>query len=166
MRPSIVIVIGVLILVGCSSVPPAFPPSSLSPSRLSTRAVSGRSPELAPGHPLGFWIWQESDGLWHVRTTAKRKDHRFQGVVRPLEGGEIVDLRLVSIDSKDRVGMVGRALSFDFRTRSAMDGFNFRLRGSACLEFDLRLDDDGTPRYVYLGQDKIAPDSSHFILCP
>jgi hypothetical protein len=83
-----------------------------------------------------------------------------------LEGAEIVDLRLVSIDSRDRVGIVGRAVSFDFITRSAMDGFDFRLNGSACLEFDLRLDEDGTPRYVYLGKGKSTPDGSHFILCP
>ena len=101
-----------------------------------------------------------------MRTTAKRRDHRFQGVIRPLEGAQIVDLRIVSIDSKDRIGMVGRALSFEFTTRSQLDGFDFRLNGGACLEFDLRLDEDGTPRYVYLGKEKVLPDSSHFMLCP
>lgn len=70
------------------------------------------------------------------------------------------------MDSRDRVGMVGRALSFDFRTRSALDGFDLRLKGDACLEFDLRVDEDGTPRYVYLGKDKLNPDRSHFMLCP
>ena len=158
--------IAMALVVGCSTTPPAFPPSSLNPSRLSASVASGRSSDLGPGHPHAFWVWQDSDGLWHVRTTAKRRDHRFQGVLRPLDGAEIVDLRTVSLDQRDRIGMIGRALSFEFHTTTQMDGFDFRLNRPACLEFDLRMDEDGTPRYVFLGKDKFVPDGSHFILCP
>lgn len=167
MSPRLAVLICILaVLSGCASPPTPFAPSSRNPARLSASIASGRSPDLTPGHPLGFWISQDTDRLWHVRTTAKRRDHRFQGVIRPLEGAEITDIRTVSLDSKDRFGLVGRALSFDFVTRSQMDGFDFRLTGQACLEFDLRLDEDGTPRYVYLGKEKVNPDSSHFLLCP
>lgn len=83
-----------------------------------------------------------------------------------MEGAEITDLTLVGIDPKDRVGMVGRVLSFDWRTRRQIDGFDFRVKGEACLEFDLRLDEDGATRYIYLGRDKVRPESAHFLLCP
>jgi len=162
----IVLICAFALLSGCSTTPPAFPPSSLNPPQLSASVANGRATDLGPGHPHAFWVWRDSDGLWHLRTTAKRRDHRFQGVIRPLDGAEIVNLRPVSADQRDRMGMVGRALSFEFHTTTQMDGFDFRLNRPACLEFDLRMDEDGTPRYIYLGKEKIVPEASHFILCP
>lgn len=151
---------------GCSSAPPLLPPATSNPTRLSAAVAQGRSPALATGNYRAYWIWRDEDDVWHLRTTARRTGHRYQGVIRPLEGAEIVGLTLVGIDPNDRVGMVGRAVSFDWRTRRVIDGFDFRVRGQACLEFDLRLDEDGTTRYIYLGKDKVRPESAHFLLCP
>lgn len=151
---------------GCASAPPLLNPASSNPTRLSVEVAKDRAAELASGNHRAYWIWRDDDGVWHLRTTARRVGHRFQGMIRPLEGGEIVGLTLVGIDPNDRVGMVGRALSFDWRTRRLIDGFDFRLKGDACLEFDLRLDEDGTTRYIYLGKNKVRPESAHFVLCP
>ncbi len=161
------LVLGTTLLASaCSSPPPPLPPSSSNPTRMSVTVARGRAPDLATGNYRAFWIWRDEDDVWHLRTTARRVGHRYQGVVRPLEGAEIVDLKLVGIDSNDRVGIVGRTLSFDWRTRRMIDGFDFRLKGEACLEFDLRVDEDGTTRYIYLGKDKIRPETAHFLLCP
>lgn len=154
-----------VVLCSCSSAPPPIAPSSSKPVRLSASVAAGRSPELASGNYRAYWIWRDDDGVWHLRTTARR-GHRFQGVVRPLEGAQIGDLKLVGIDPKDRVGIVGRTLSFDWQTRGAIDGFDFRIQGQGCVEFDLRLNEDGSSRYIYLGKDKIRPEAAHFLLCP
>lgn len=163
---TLICVIAATLLGGCASAPPLLPSASSNPVRLSASVAQGRSTELATGNYRAYWIWRDDDGVWHLRTTARRTGHRYQGVIRPLEGAEIVDLTLVGIDPKDRVGMVGRALSFDWRTSRVIDGFDFRVKGNACLEFDLRLDEDGTTRYIYLGKDKTRPESAHFLLCP
>lgn len=157
---------GALLIGGCAGAPPLLPASSSTPARLSASIATGRAPDLATGNHRAFWVWRDDDGVWHVRTTARRVGHRYQGVIRPLEGAEIVGLTLVGIDPADRVGMVGRALSFDWRTRRLIDGFDFRLKGDACLEFDLRLDEDESVRYIYVGKNKVRPESAHFLLCP
>lgn len=159
-------VLAALFSGGCTSAPPLLAPATSSPVRLAAAVANGRPADLATGNFRAFWVWRDEDGVWHLRTTARRAGHRYQGVIRPLAGAEIVGLTLVGIDPKDRVGMVGRALSFDWQTRRAIDGFDFRLQGEACLEFDLRLDEDGTTRYVYLGRNKTRPESAHFLLCP
>jgi hypothetical protein len=156
----------IVLLAACAQAPAPLAPASSSPARLSAALASGRSPELATGNHRAFWIWRDDDGGWHVRTTSRRVAHRFQGTIRPSPGAEIVDLKPVNLDPKDRLGLVGRALSLDWHTSRLIDGFDFRVQGDACLEFDLRLDDDGTSRYIYLGRDRTRPDAAHFLLCP
>jgi hypothetical protein len=151
---------------GCATTPPPIAPSSSNPARLSTSIAAGRSPDLATSTFRAYWIWHDEDGVWHVRTTARRVGRQFRGVVRPMTGGEITDMQGVGITGDDRLGMVGRTISFDWRTRSSIDGFDFRLKGDACLEFDLRIDGDGTATYIYLGKTAAKPERAHFLLCP
>lgn len=156
-----------LTLSGCASAPPLPAPSSAQPPiELPARIASGRPLDLATGNHRAYWIWHDGDGVWHVRTTARRVGHAFRGMIRPLAGAEIVGLTPVHLDPQDRLGLVGRAISFDWGTRRRIDGFDFRLQGSAGLEFDLRLDGDASSRYIYLGRDKARPESAHFILVP
>lgn len=146
-----------LFYAGCAAPPPLLPPASSTPARMSAAVAQGRSHELATGNYRAYWVWRDDDDVWHLRTTARRTGHRYQGTIRPLTGGEIVGLELVGIDPKDRVGMVGRALSFDWRTRRVIDGFDFRLSGDVCLEFDLRLDEDGTTRTSISARTRLVP---------
>lgn len=156
-----------IMLSGCASAPPLPPPSSSQPpTELSARVAAGRAKELATGNHRAYWIWHDGDGIWHVRTTARRVGHAFRGMIRPLTGAEIVDLTPVQLDPQDKLGLVGRAISFDWGTRRRIDGFDFRLQGSAGLEFDLRLDGDASSRYIYLGRDRTRPESAHFVLTP
>ncbi|MES2694470.1 MAG: hypothetical protein V4773_13425 [Verrucomicrobiota bacterium] len=156
-----------LSLGGCMS---AIEMSSSTPAELNMNVANDRSPALHSGAPYAFWVWRDADGLWHLRTTAKRTMHRFQGRIRPLSPAVISDVQPVSLEqsrrSDDKVGMVGRDLAFNFTTTEKNDGFDFRVTGSACIEFDLRLDGDGDPAHIYLGKDQTKPASAHFILCP
>lgn len=162
----VALVAPLLVLPGCNSAPPLLPPPGTEPLKFNVAAAEGRSPDLASGNYRATWIWRDPDGSWHLRTIARRVGHRFQGVIRPLSGGEIVDVKPISLDPNDRLGLVGRALSFDWETRRKIDGFDFRLKGDACLEFDLRLDGDAASRYIYLGKNKVVPNQAHFLICP
>lgn len=163
---SLLFLASVAFLASCAQPPAPLPPSSPNPPRLSVDLAAGRAPELATGNHRAFWIWRDDDGLWHLRTTSRRVAHRFQGTIRPLPGSEIMDFKRVGLDPNDRAGLVGRTLSFDWRTSRLIDGFDFRLRGETGLEFDLRLDEDGSSRYIYLGRDRTKPSAAHFLLCP
>lgn len=164
LRP--ILLAALALLSACTHPPAPLAPASSTPTRLSASVAAGRPSELASGNHRAFWIWRDDDGVWHLRTTSRRVAHRFQGTIRPMLGAEIVDLKRIDLDPNDRAGLVGRALTFDWRTSRVIDGFDFRLQGDACLEFDLRLDEDGTSRYIYLGRDRIKPDTAHFLLCP
>jgi hypothetical protein len=164
--PSQLFLASVAFLASCAQPPAPLPPSSSNPTRLSAAVAAGRAPELATGNHRAFWIWRDDDGLWHLRTTSRRVSHRFQGTIRPLPGTEIVEFNRIGLDPNDRAGLVGRSISFDWRTSRLIDGFDFRLRGGTGLEFDLRLDEDGSSRYIYLGRERTKPATAHFLLGP
>lgn len=155
-----------LLVAGCATPPTPLPPSSTHATELPMSVAEGRARELATGNNRAYWIWVDPDGLWHVRTTAARAGRHFQGTIPPTAGGEIVDLRNIGLESDDKIGFLGRTLSFKWRTRNRIDGFDFRLRGEGCLEFDLSIDGDATSRFIYLGKAKTRPEGAHFILCP
>ena len=164
-----------LLLAACTT-PPAAPtsptappppaPSSSRPAEHPVSLAQGRSPELATGLHRAFWIWRDDDGVWHLRTTASRLSHRFQGVIRSAPGTEIVELRPISVGKNDRLAQNGPTITFDWHTKNRIDGFDFTLRGEGSLEFDLRLDGDDTSRYIYLGKNKSRPERAHFRLSP
>lgn len=157
----------VLLVASCATPPPVpLPPSSAHPVELPISVAEGRARELASGNNRAYWVWVDPDGTWHVRTTAPRAGRHFQGTVRPTGTGEIVDLHKIGMEADDKLGLIDRMVSFKWRTRNRIDGFDFRFQGTGCLEFDLNIDGDATSRYIYLGKDKTRPESAHFVLCP
>lgn len=150
---------------GCSSAP-TLPMSASTPDRIAIRAADGRATALRIGARRAYWVWKDEDGVWHLRTTAGQSGRAYEGVIRPLPGAEITDLKPVGLGPNAELGMTGRTLTFRFRTRNGVDGFDFRLNGSACVEFDLRIDGDGDPAHIYLGRTQQRPALQHFLLCP
>lgn len=145
---------------------PAVRMSDTTPARIDIIAVEGRSPEMRLGAARGYWIWKDDDLIWHLRTTSGRTGHGFEGVIRPFPGAEIVDVRGVGLGPNAQLGMNGRAVTFKWRTRNDMDGFDFRVNGSDCLEFELRTNQDGDPAHIYIGKGKHRPGKEHFLICP
>jgi hypothetical protein len=156
-----------LILGGCVN---AIEMSRSTPAQLAIRVAHGRPPALHAGSNFSYWLWRDSDGVWHLRTTTARHSRRFQGRVRALDGGSIKDLTSVSLDggrrSADAIGMVAGDVAFDFITAGGIDGFDFRIEGASRLEFDLRINRNGDPGRIIIGQRQIKPSNSHFILFP
>src|SRR5205823_1793951 len=157
-----------LLIPACETAKPTL---RTTPVPLSTTAADGRSPDLHSGNHFAYWVWKEDDGTWHLRTTAARQGHRFQGRIHPADAGSIQALAGVGLQAPsrrrkgDQLGMVDNDVVFDFTTHENLDGLDFQLVGNPCLEFDLRIDGDSDPGKVFLGRNKARPEKAHFTLC-
>lgn len=143
-----------------------------TPAQLSASVAEGRSSDLHTGNPFGYWLWKEADGTWHLRTTAARQGHRFQGVIRPGVAGAIQALNGVNLSAggrrrpSDALHLDGNDIVFDFITHQGLVGLDFQLVGKSSLEFDLRIDEDADPGKIFIGSTRTTPAKAHFILAP
>jgi hypothetical protein len=166
---TIALTICVLLATSCTSGMRMF---SATPARLSTSVAEGRSPDLHTGNPFGYWLWKEDDGTWHLRTTAARQAHRFQGAIRPSIAGSIQALSGVNLNPggrrrpSDVLRMEGSNIVFEFTTHQGLVGFDFQLVGRSSLEFDLRIDQDSDPGKIFIGKAQANPEKAHLILSP
>jgi hypothetical protein len=157
---------GALLLGGCeTSAPPIQMPSS-TPGGIQVANAMGRPQGLSSGAHMGYWVWKDQDAVWHVRTTSARVRHHFEGKIHPFPGTAIFNLQAISHERDDRLDMVGGDISFMFRPRENIDGIDFQLTGPDALELDLRIDDDGDPTHIFIGERQRQPANSHFIISP
>lgn len=155
-----------LVPAGCQSTA-GFQMSSSTPAPVSMAAATGRAGGLAAGAGQSFWLWRDDDGLWHLRSTAPRAGRNFQGLIRPLPGTLITDVKPLRAEGpRDHVASDGKVVAFHYWTRNTVDGFDFRIQGDGCVEFDLRIDGDGDPNHIRIGKSEHRPRDSHFLLCP
>lgn len=145
--------------------------STVSASLVASVA-DGRSSDLHTGNPFGYWLWREDDGTWHLRTTAARQGHRFQGAIRPGVSGAIQALNGVNLSAggrrrpSDALHMDGSNIVFDFITHQGLVGLDFQLVGKSSLEFDLRIDEDADPAKIFIGKSQVNPEKAHFVVSP
>ena len=156
-----------LFVAGCLN---AIQMSHSTPAQLAMSVADGRPPRLHSGDHFAYWLWRDSDNLWHLRTTTARKSHRLEGRIHPVAPGTISELVGVALEGgrrrADGLGMVDGDIALDFTTKGEEDGLDFRFSGGAGLECDLRIDGDGDPGKIFIGQKQTKPDNSHFILRP
>ena len=156
-----------LLVSGCVN---AIQMSGSTPAQLNLSVADGRSPKLHSGDKFAYWLWRDSDDTWHLRTTTARKAHHFQGRIHPIPPGRISELAGVSLEGgrrrADGLGMVDGDIALDFTTKGDEDGLDFKFSRGECLELDLRIDGDGDPGKIFIGQKQTRPGSSHFMLCP
>ena len=156
-----------LFVAGCVN---AIQMSRSTPAQLDISVADGRPPKLHSGDHFAYWLWRDSDNLWHLRTTTARKARHFQGRIHPVAPGTISELVGVALEGgrrrADGFGMVDGDIALDFTTKGDEDVLDFRFSGGAGLECDLRIDGDGDPGKIFLGQKQTKPGSSHFILYP
>src|SRR4051812_36514358 len=166
---NLVLTLCLLLGTSCSSGIRMF---STTPAHSSTNVAEGRSPALHTGNPFGYWLWKEDDGTWHLRTTAARQAHRFQGMIRPSVAGSIQALSGVNLSpggrrrSADVLRMDGSNIVFEFATHQGLVGLDFQVVGKSDLEFDLRIDQDADPGKIFMGKAQANPPKAHFILSP
>jgi hypothetical protein len=91
---------------------------------------------MGAGSSKRFVLWRENNGLWHLRTTTGRNQHRFSGEITA-EGGIISELSPISAEKKDWVTAKDpKRIIFNLNTNGAIDGFDFRTTASN-LKFSL-----------------------------
>jgi hypothetical protein len=151
-----------------SSQPPMepVPADNSGPAQLPPGIADGRPPRLHAGAGMNYWVWATSRTSWHLRSTTARREARFQGRVRVLNGASIARIATTRTEYNDRVRAVGNDVDFDFVTLGNEDGFDLELTGSGCLEFNLRIDGGPHPGMIVLGQAEQGPGAAHFIACP
>ena len=156
-----------LLVSGCVN---AIQMSSSTPAQLNIGVADGRSPKLHSGDRFAYWLWRDSDDTWHLRTTSARKAHHFQGRIHPIPPGRISELAGVGLEGgrrrTDGLGMADGDIALDFTTKGEEDGLDFKFSRGECLELDLRIDGDGDPGKIFIGQKQTKPGNSHFMLCP
>lgn len=134
--------------------------------QLPAGIADGRPPRLHAGAGMNYWVWATSRTSWHLRSTTSRRQARFQGRVRALNGASIARVATTRTEYNDRVRAVGNDVAFDFVTLGNEDGFDLDLSGYGCLEFDLRIDGGPHPGMIVLGQAEQGPGNAHFVACP
>ena len=166
---SLVVLSGLsLVAVACEPARPAFSEVDTrgAPVQLQAGLADGRSSRLAGGAATAFWVGQKKDGEWYLRTSSKDGAHRFQGRVRPAQNAKLSSVEASRVDSNDRVRLSGNDIVFDFKTGGDLDGFDFKVTGNACVEFDLRVDGEREANAIRLGAREQKPITSHFYACP
>lgn len=162
-----------LVFAACATEAPrvhliSFYPNT--PERLSASVVDGRAPAMHAGAGFSYWLWRDTDGIWHLRTTSRGRRHLFEGRIHADSPGALSLVTTISQETSgpdaDQVGLVDGDLAFALRTKDKQDGFDFRVARDTCLEIELRIDGDGDPAKINLGAAQTKPTKSHFLLCP
>lgn len=123
----------------------------------------GEPKGMGAGSSKRFMLWRENNGLWHLRTTTGRNQHRFSGEILA-EGGIISDLSAISTERKDWVSVKDpKRIVFNLNTNGAIDGFDFRTTGTN-LKFSLFVDGETRTNLVYIGAQATNPPSIPFTL--
>jgi hypothetical protein len=137
-------------------------PAVTAPGARPVNDVLGRPPFTFTS-PLGYWIWVDAFGNWHLRTTRGPLTHTFQGRVLASRGGVLTAFRPKAIRPGDGLQVGSGAISFQFQPYEPFHGFIWRST-SGCVRFELFI--DGRPlRRVYLGSSAVRAESNVFERC-
>ena len=129
----------------------------------------GKPKDFAAGKPAHYWIWYD-EGTWHLRTTADKKQHRFNGQIEAAGGhfSEIADSKgaklTPNVDSfvynKERT-----AVLIDFKSDTAVDGIDFKVEPFVTsLKFTLAIDGESQPKNISIGKAGDHPKQAVFTL--
>lgn len=161
------------VYVGFNGESPKNTPFELSTSAPKTNNVPtgtlqiinslGEPKGMGEGSSKRFMLWRENNGVWHLRTTTGRKQHRFNGEIIA-ENGTISDLSPISTEKKDWVTSKDpKRIVFNLNTNGAIDGFDFRTTATS-LKFSLFIDGGTRANQVYIGAQATNPASIPFTL--
>jgi hypothetical protein len=131
--------------------------STLPAAELRMSVAEGQPPRMHSGANQAYWVWKDENGIWHLRETTQSVRRHFQGRIRASGGAQIVDLRGFQIGAHDWLALEGRDIVFDLDNKQHIDGFDFRVNGGGCLEFDLRIDHSGDGNRIYIGKTERVP---------
>jgi len=134
-------------------------------AELPPGSANGLPRGLNPGAPAAYWIWQDPADGWHLRTTTAGASHQFMGRILAISG-DIVGVKPMRTEHRDRVRYTKRGLVFDFQTQGSIDGIDFRASDNGCVRFNLKIDGGPAPKRVFVGSAGTEPPHAHFMVCP
>jgi hypothetical protein len=147
---------------------PAFistPEPRQRPASHPRGSALGMSKELRDSAVDGLWVWHDERGSeWHLRTSTHGPAHRFSGRVW-LSEGSFAGVRPSRTEWSDRLRASGKAIEFDFRSQTGVDGFEFRATGR-CVHFALSMDGRRDTDSIHVGASGAHPREHVFTLCP
>lgn len=153
MRVSLLVV--PLLALACATTPATAPsgPPTISAGRPNFEGKSG-----------GYWVWADAEG-WHLRTTSAGPMLDFSGVISPLKGGKIEELRPARANSRyDKLAVTEKGIEFRLPTQADVEGFDWKVT-SGCNRFELLANGLATPGVIRLGGMGDAPSQIPFDLC-
>jgi hypothetical protein len=118
-----------------------------------------------PGKSLGYFLWQDKEGL-HLRATSSGLIHTFSGTVRT--DGRFEDvLRKDMSNNEDNFNVSNsqNKITFHFTAAEEEPGIDFMLSYGSYVKFSLLL--DGKPidaEIIFIGKDGWHPASNEFTL--
>lgn len=124
----------------------------------------GRPDAFDPGNSLGYFIWQDQDGL-HLRTSTAGKIHVFSGTIRT--DGEFEDTFSKSADPDDsfRVSDDRDMITFQFTNMGDTSGIDLHVCDGTYVTFNLSMDgDEIDPADIYVGETGWHPGDSKFTI--
>ncbi len=122
--------------------------SAVEASELLPWSAAWGEPYFQAGAGLGYYIWQDNDGV-HLRTTTEGRLHQFLGTIR--SNGLIWDARRVRPEADDSLRRRPHQLDFSFRTADGLDGLDFQIDGGSEITFELYQDGVERPVFVHIG---------------
>lgn len=141
------------------------PPESRVPlTRLPPGVGFGRPKAFKPDAGTAYWIWQNAQGVWRMRTTSSGT-HTFGGRAASLTGN-IGGVRPSRTEFVDRIVRRHNQLYFKYATKGGVDGMDFNTRPDSCVRFQLGIDAGGAAGRIYVGAEGVQPATDNFMVCP
>lgn len=159
------------VYVGANGDSPKTSPFELSVSttKIITAPIAqiivplGEPKGMGEGSSKRFMLWRDNNGVWSLRTTTGRNQHRFSGEILA-EGGTFSEVNVISTEKKDWVITKDpKRIVFNLNTNGAIDGFNFRTTANN-LKFSLYVDGETRSNLIYIGSQAANPSSIPFTL--
>jgi hypothetical protein len=130
----------------------------------------GKPKNYAKARGLHYYVWKDEEG-WHLRAQSGAKVHSFSGAIEVVGGkfSKVANFEALETSGKqaDQGKVSERRITFNFKTKGNMDGFDFRVSPeSQQLRFRLLIDGDARPEQIMIGANAQPAPTSTFALNP
>ncbi|TWH48777.1 hypothetical protein [Sporomusa sp. KB1] len=121
--------------------------------------------ELIPGKIIGYFLWQDKEGV-HLRMTTDGSTHNFSGTIST--DGNFEDVfGKYNKDNNDcfQINKKGKEITYKFTTSGDERAIDFHISKGRYVNFRLSMDEsDVDPKYIIIGKDGWHPISNEVVL--
>lgn len=95
-------------------------------------------PNYTPGESMGYFIWRDIRGGWHIHWTGEGFWHAFSGTIHSTT--HILNVVPISHEAYDTYKVSTNRIDFDAGAGAGEDGFRFDVESKGIITFDLMID--------------------------